>query len=120
MLLWQRSSNLSNLFFVAILLLLSIEPTTPVPPRVASQWRATLSCILLECVTACLFLISVEFRVLMPTATGSERVLSPGTDVVLEVNRVAANEQYPLYPGSKATDSRPYASSDAMWRAFSD
>ena len=26
-------------FFVAILLLLSIEPTTPVPSRVASQWR---------------------------------------------------------------------------------
>ena len=26
-------------FFVAILLLLSIEPTTPVPSRMASQWR---------------------------------------------------------------------------------
>ena len=68
---------------------------------------------------------SEEFRVLVPTATGSERVLSPGTDVVLEVVRVAANEQFPallpaLYPGSKATDPRPYASLDAMWRAFSD
>ena len=39
MLLWLRSSNLSEFFFVAILLLLSIEPTTPVPSRVASQWR---------------------------------------------------------------------------------
>ena len=25
-----------------------------------------------------------------------------------------------LYSGSKATDPRPYASLDAMWRAFSD
>ena len=61
----------------------------------------------------------------MPTATGSERVLSPGTDVMLEVVRVAANEQFPvilpaLYPGSKATNPRPCASLDAMWRAFSD
>ena len=68
---------------------------------------------------------SREFRVLVPTATGSERVLSPGTDGVLEVVRVAANEQFPallpaLYPGSKATDPRPYASLDAIWRAFSD
>ena len=36
-----------------------------------------------------------EFRVLVLTATGSERVLSPGTDVVLEVVGVAANEQFP-------------------------
>ena len=55
---------------------------------------------------------SGEFSVLVPTATGSERVLSPGTDVVLEVVRVAANEHFPallpaLYPGSKATDPRP-------------
>ena len=35
-LLKQRSSILSDLFFVAILLLLPIEPTTPVPSRVAS------------------------------------------------------------------------------------
>ena len=68
---------------------------------------------------------SREFRVLVPTATGSERVLSPGTDLVLEVVRVAANEQTPallpaLYPGSKATDPRPYASLGDMWRAFSD
>ena len=57
--------------------------------------------------------------------TGSYRVLSPGTDVVLEVVRMAVNEQFPtlmptLYPGSKAKDPRPYASLDAMWQAFSD
>ena len=62
---------------------------------------------------------SGEFRVLMPTATGSERVLSPGTDVVLEVVRVAAIEQFgvlmpALYPGWKATDPRPHASLDAI------
>ena len=68
---------------------------------------------------------SREFRVLVPTATGSKRVFSPGTDVVLKVVRVAANEQFPallpaLYSGSKATGPWPYASLDAMWRAFSD
>ena len=68
---------------------------------------------------------SREVRVLVPTATGSERVLSPGTDVVLAVVRVAANEQIPallpaLYPASKATDPRPHTSLHAMWRAFSD
>ena len=57
---------------------------------------------------------SREFRVFVSTATGSERVLSPGTDVVLEVVQVAANEQFPafmpaLYPRSKATDRQPYA-----------
>ena len=64
-----------------------------------------------------------EFRVLVSTATASERVLSPGTDVGLEVVRVAVNKQFPaltpaLYPGSKATDPRPYASLDAIWRAL--
>ena len=47
---------------------------------------------------------SREFRVLVSTATGSERALSPGTDVVLEVVQAAASEQFPafqlaLYPG---------------------
>ena len=61
----------------------------------------------------------------MSTATASERALSPGTDVVLEVVAVAVNQQFPalmpaLYPGSKATDPRPYAMLDAMCRAFSD
>ena len=64
---------------------------------------------------------SREFRVLVPTATRSERVSSPGTDVVLEVVWVATNEQLPalipaLYPCSKATDPQPYASLDAIWR----
>ena len=68
---------------------------------------------------------SREFRVLVSAVTASERVLSPGTDVVLEVVRMAVKEQFPtlmptLYPGSKATDPRPYASLDAMWKAFSD
>ena len=68
---------------------------------------------------------SREVCVLVPTAPGSERILSSETDVVLEVVRVAANEQFPallpaLYPGSKATDPRPYAPLDALWRAFSD
>ena len=39
MLLWQRSSNFSVFFFVAILRLISMEPTTPVHSWVASQWR---------------------------------------------------------------------------------
>ena len=56
---------------------------------------------------------------LVSAVTGSERVLSPGTDGVLEVVRMAVDEQFPklmhtLYPGSKATDPRPYASLDAM------
>ena len=47
---------------------------------------------------------SRDFGVLALIATGSERVLYPGTDVVLEVVRMAANEQIPallpaLYPG---------------------
>ena len=62
---------------------------------------------------------------LVSAVTGCERVLSPGTDVVLEVVRMAVKEQFPtlmptLYPGSKATDPRPFTSLDAMWRAFND
>ena len=57
---------------------------------------------------------SREFRVLVSAVTGRERVLSPGTDMVLEV-RMTVNEQFStlmptLYPGSEATDPRPYAS----------
>ena len=68
---------------------------------------------------------SREFHVLVTVVTGSERVLSPGTDVVLEVVRMAVNEHFPtltstLYPGSKATDPRPFASLAAMWIAFND
>ena len=68
---------------------------------------------------------SREFRVLASSATGIERVLSPGVDVVMEVVRMALNVQaqalmLALYPGSKGTDPRPYASLDAIRRAFSD
>ena len=71
---------------------------------------------LLECVNGRPFSdFSREFRVLLSAVAESERVLSPGTDVVLEVVRMAVNEQFPrlvptLYPGTKATDPRPYAS----------
>ena len=68
---------------------------------------------------------SQDLRVLVSTITQSERVLSPGTDVVLEVVQMAVNEQFPtfmptLYTGLRATDPRPYVSLDAMWGAFSD
>ena len=52
---------------------------------------------------------SREFRVLVSAVMGSERTLAPGVDVVLEVVRMAVNEQFPtlmptLHPGSTATD----------------
>ena len=37
---------------------------------------------------------SPEFRVLVSAVTGSERTLALGVDVVLEVVRMAMNEQY--------------------------
>ena len=51
---------------------------------------------------------SREFRGLVSAVTGSERTLAPGVDVVLEVMRMAVDEQFPslmptLYPGSMAT-----------------
>ena len=62
---------------------------------------------------------------LVSAVTGSERTLAPGIDVVLEVVRMAVNEQFPslvptLYPGSMATGPKPYASLDEMWKALSD
>ena len=63
---------------------------------------------------------------LVSAVTGSERTLAPGVDVVLEVVRMAVNEQFPtlmstLYPGSMATDPKPYTSlDDKMWKAFGD
>ena len=68
---------------------------------------------------------SLEFRVLVSAVTGSERTLAPGVDAVLEVVRMAVNEQFPslmptLYPSSMATDPKPYTSLDKMWKAFSD
>ena len=64
-----------------------------------------------------------EFRVVVSAATGTERTLAPGTDNVLEVVRMAVNEQYPslmptLYPGVMATEPRPFGTLDAMWLAF--
>ena len=68
---------------------------------------------------------SREFRVLVSAVTGSERTLASGVDVVLEVVRMAVNEQFPslmptLYPGSMATGPKPYASLDKIWKAFGD
>ena len=53
-------------------------------------------------------------------ATGAERVLAPGSEIVLEVVRMAVNEQYPslmstLYPGVMATRPKPFTTLDAMW-----
>ena len=66
---------------------------------------------------------SREFRVVVSAATGTGRVLAPGVGIVLEVVRIAANEQYislipALYPGLMAMESRPFGTLDAMWLAF--
>ena len=68
---------------------------------------------------------SREVRVPVSAVTRSERTLAPGVKVVLEVVRMAANEQFPsmmpaFYPGSMATDPTSYASMDNMWTAFGD
>ena len=62
---------------------------------------------------------------LVSAVTGSERTLAPGVDVVLEVVRMAVNEQFPtsmptLYPGLMAADPKPYASLDKVRQAFGD
>ena len=69
--------------------------------------------------------LRVELRALVSAVTESECGLSPGTGVGLQGDEMPVNEWFPtfmptLYPGSKATDPRVYASLDAMWRAFSD
>ena len=86
---------------------------------------ATLNCKNNEICNGTPFYFGREFRVLVPTTTGNDRVLSPGTDVVLEVVRVAANERFPalmpaMYPGLMATDPLPQASLDAISRSLSD
>ena len=63
------------------------------------------------------------FRVVVSAATGTERALAPGTDFVLEVVRMAVNEQYPslmptFYPGVMATESKPFGTLEAMRLAF--
>ena len=62
---------------------------------------------------------------LVLAVTGRERTVAPGVDVVLKVVRMVVNEQFPslmptLHPGSMATDPKPYASLDKMWKAFDD
>ena len=62
---------------------------------------------------------------LVSAVTGIERTLAPGVDVVLEVVKMAVNEQLPtlmptLYTGSMATNPTPYASLDKMWKTFDD
>ena len=66
---------------------------------------------------------SREFRRVVSAATGAARVLAPGVEAVLEMVRMAVNEQYPrlmptLYPGVAATVSRPLGTFDAMWVAY--
>ena len=68
---------------------------------------------------------SLEFRLLVSAVTGSDRTLAPGVEVVFEVVRMAVDEQFPplmptSYPGSMATDPKPYTSLDKMWKAFGD
>ena len=63
---------------------------------------------------------SRAFRGLVSAATGTDRVLAP---CVLEVVRMAVNEQYPslmptLYPGVLATVSRPFGTLDPLRLAF--
>ena len=62
---------------------------------------------------------------LVSAVTEIERTLAPGVDVVLEVVRMAVNEQFPslmptLYPDSMATGPKSYASLDEIWKAFGD
>ena len=71
----------------------------------------------------CAVIFQSGVRLLVSAVKGSERVLAPGVDVVLEVVRMAVNEEFPtliptLYPGSMATDPKPYASLGATWNAF--
>ena len=54
---------------------------------------------------------------------GTERVLAPGVEIVLQVVRMAVRDQFPslvstLYPGVLAMVSRPSGTLDAMWLAF--
>ena len=61
---------------------------------------------------------SREFRVVVSTVTGTERVLAPGTDIVWEVVRMAVNKQYPSFPGVMATVPGPLGTLNGMWLAF--
>ena len=66
---------------------------------------------------------SREIRVIASAATGAEPVLVSGTDIGLEVVRMAVNEKYPslmptLYPGGMAAKPRPFGTLDDIWLAF--
>ena len=67
--------------------------------------------------------LSREFRVVVSAATGTERVLVPGAEIVLEMVRMAVIEQCPslmptLYPGVMAAEPRPFGTLDATCLAF--
>ena len=62
---------------------------------------------------------------LVSAVTGSERVLSSATDAVLEggsdgVKGAFSHTQAYVAPWFKGNGPRPFASLDAMWRAFRD
>lgn len=64
-----------------------------------------------------------EFSVIVSAASGAERVLARGVEIVLEVVSITVNERYPslmltLYPGVMATEPQPFGTLDAMWFAF--
>ena len=63
------------------------------------------------------------YRVAVANATNYSSLLSPDESWVIEITRNKINEQYPslaplCFPGRLATDPKPYASLDSMWRAF--
>ena len=66
---------------------------------------------------------SRKFPAVVSAATRTARLLAPVAEILLEVVRMAVNEQYSslmptLYPGVMATEPRPFGSLDAMWLAF--
>ena len=66
---------------------------------------------------------SGELRAVVSAGTCAELVLALGAEIVLEVVRMAVNEQYSslmptLCPGVTATEMRAFGTLDAMWLAF--
>ena len=65
------------------------------------------------------------YRVAVANASNYSNLLAPDDSWIVEITRNKINEQYPslaplCFPGRLATDPRPYASLDSMWRAFDD
>ena len=63
------------------------------------------------------------YRVAVANATNYSSLLSPDESWIVEITRNKINEQYPslaplCFPGRLATDPKPFASLDCMWRAF--